>query len=67
MVIITLIVLGLAIVEIALAYIDSTLDSISDWSDGAIIETDEDDLKDYMDNSDYGWGHNIKNYMEEEL
>lgn len=67
MLIITLIVLGLAIVEIALAYIDSTLDSISDWSDGAIIETDEDDLKDYMDNSEYDWGHNIKNYMEEEL
>ena len=67
MVTITLIVLGLAMVEIALVYIDSTLDSISDWSDGAIIETDEDDLKDYMDNSEYDWGHNIKNYMEEEL
>ena len=67
MVTITLIVLGLAMVEIALVYIDSTLDSISDWSDGAIAETDEDDLKDYMDNSEYDWGHNIKNYMEEEL
>ena len=67
MVTITLIVLGLAMVEIALVYIDSTLDSISDWSDGATIETDEDDLKDYMDNSEYDWGHNIKNYMEEEL
>lgn len=66
MVTITLIVLGLAIVEIALAYIDSTLDSISDWSDGAIIETEESDLKGYMDNSEYDWGHNIKNYMEEE-
>ena len=67
MIIFVLIVLGLALAEIVLAYIDSVFDSISDWSDGAIIETDEDDLKDYMDNSEYDWGHNIKNYMEEEL
>ena len=67
MLIFTLIVLGLAFIECLLAYIDSAFDSLSDWMDGGIFETDESDLKDYMDNSEYDWGHNIKNYMEEEL
>ena len=47
--------------------IDSVLRPISNWLDGAIIELDEDSLSDYLDNSEYDWGHNVKNYIEEEL
>lgn len=56
-----------AFIEGVYVWVDDLFYPLYDWLDGAIIEIDEDDLKDYMDNSEYDWGHNIKNYMEEEL
>lgn len=48
----------IARVEVALS------DTFSDpsWMDGIIWE-EEDPI--YEDNSEWSWGHNIKNYMEE--
>lgn len=57
----------LAFVEGIFAWIDALFCPLYYWLDGAVIEIDEDDLKDYQDNSEYDWGHNVKNYIEEEL
>ena len=65
--IILLIFLSIALIQFLWVCLDSAFDQLYDFIDGAILTTDEDDLKDYMDNSEYDWGHNIKNYMEEEL
>ena len=67
MMIILFIVLIAPILSYLWVCIDSVFYPLYDCFDGAIIEVDEEDLKDYMDNSEYDWGHNIKNYMEEEL
>lgn len=48
--------------------LDTMFDDLGEWMDDAVIETEEEEKQpEYLDNSDYGWGHNIKNYMEEEL
>lgn len=47
-------------------YMASSLESISEWmKDAQLDDIDDKDLTQYMDNSEYDWGHNIKNYMEE--
>jgi hypothetical protein len=61
------IVFLLALVEWCYWSLDEMFDPLKDWLDGAVIELDEDSLSDFLDNSEYDWGHNIKNYMEEEL
>lgn len=48
--------------------LDTMFDDLGEWMDDAVIETeDEEQQPEYLDNSEYDWGHNIKNYMEEEL
>lgn len=48
--------------------LDTMFDDLREWMDDAVIETeDEEQQPEYLDNSEYDWGHNIKNYMEEEL
>lgn len=44
-------------------------DAISKWMDEADFEEEEKPKEDVseLDNSEYDWGHNIKNYMDEEL
>lgn len=64
---IAIVILLVALIRLFQVFLSSAFDSLYDWLDGAVVETDEEDLKDYMDNSEYDWGHNIKNYMEEEL
>ena len=46
---------------------DSMFSPLAQWLDGAVLEIDEDSLSNYMDNSEYEWGHNIKGYQHEEL
>ena len=55
----------LAFIEAMFAWIDDLFYSLYDWLDGAVIEIDESDLIDYMDNSEYDWGHNVKGYHYE--
>ena len=48
--------------------LDTMFDDLSEWIDDAVMETEEEEQQpEYLDNSEYDWGHNIKNYMEEEL
>ena len=48
--------------------LDTMFDDLREWMDDAVIETeDEEQQPECLDNSEYDWGHNIKNYMEEEL
>ena len=48
--------------------LDTMFDDLSEWIDDAVMETEEEEHQpEYLDNSEYDWGHNIKNYMEEEL
>lgn len=56
----------LALIEAALEWLDYLFYPLCNWLDGAVIEIDEDDLSDYMDNSEYDWGHNVKGYRFEE-
>ena len=65
--IILLIILSISLIQFLWVCLDASFDQLYDFIDGAILATDEEDLKDYMDNPEYDWGHNIKNYMEEEL
>lgn len=48
--------------------LSSKQDSISRWIDEADFEEEKpkEDAPE-LDNSEYDWGHNIKNYMDEEL
>ena len=48
--------------------LDTMFDDLGEWMDDAVIETEEEEKQpEYLDNSEYDWGHNITNYMEEEL
>ena len=48
--------------------LDTMFDDLGEWMDDAVMETEaEEQQPEYLDNSEYDWGHNIKNYMEEEL
>ena len=67
MMVAAIIILTCALLAECRVFLDSAFDFLYNWLDGAILETEESDLADYMDNSEYDWGHNIKNYMEEEL
>ena len=48
--------------------LDTMFDDLSEWIYDAVMETEEEEQQpEYLDNSEYDWGHNIKNYMDEEL
>ena len=48
--------------------LDTMYNDLSEWIYDAVMETEEEEQQpEYLDNSEYDWGHNIKNYMEEEL
>ena len=55
-------VFAIALIAFFQVWIDSLFFPLYDWLDGSIIEIEEDDLIDYMDNSEYDWGHNVKGY-----
>lgn len=60
-------ILVCALIAEVINEIDSIFYPLIFWLDGAVVEIDEDSLSDYLDNSEYDWGHNVKNYMEDEL
>ncbi len=62
-----MVTLIIALILLGILYVSSKLDNISQWLQNADFEEPEEpkDLSDDMDNSEYDWGHNIKNYMEE--
>lgn len=65
-----IIVLIYAVILIVCLYVLSMQDAISHWIDEADFEEEDKEPKEDMselDNSEYDWGHNIKNYMDEEL
>lgn len=60
-------ILTYALIAEVAVWLDDMFFPLYYWLDGAVIELDEASLSDFLDNSEYDWGHNIKNYMEEEL
>ena len=61
-----IVIFALAAVEGVISWIIGLFSPLEDFLDGAVVEIEEDDLKDYMDNSEYDWGHNVKGYRFEE-
>lgn len=59
-----------SVVLLVCLWVMAMRDAISKWMDEADFEEEDKEPKEDMselDNSEYDWDHNIKNYMDEEL
>jgi hypothetical protein len=59
-----------SVVLLVCLWVMAMRDAISKWMDEAEFEEEYEKPKEdvsELDNSEYDWGHNIKNYMDEEL
>lgn len=59
-------ILILSLILLFVLYAASILESISRWMDEANFKDESLDNFSDLDNSEYDWGHNIKNYIEDE-
>ena len=62
--ILPLIALGIFILVVLIGTFVVTLEGIVCWLDDADFSDKEESP--YLDNAEYDWGHNIKNYMDYE-
>ena len=62
--ILPLIALGIFILVVLVGTFVVTLEGIACWLDDADFSDKEETP--YLDNSEYDWGHNVKNYMDYE-
>ena len=60
-------ILILSVVLIVCLFVMAMQDAIARWLDDADFEEEEEPKDDppELDNSEYDWGHNVKNYMDE--
>lgn len=65
MAIIGCLILAAALILCLWVRLEVELEEIIHWMDNSINEVEEGDYRAYFEESEYGWGNNVKNYMEE--